>query len=93
MSYVKTASTPTLIQHGDSDKRVPPPYAFELYHGLKEMNVPVRLVVFKGMGHNAEKPGFHRAIMKQNLAWFSHYLLDEPLDESFRLKSTNPEKT
>jgi dipeptidyl aminopeptidase/acylaminoacyl peptidase len=93
MSYIKNASTPTLIQHGDSDKRVPPPNAFELYQGLKEMNVPVRLVVFKGMGHNAEKPGFHRAIMKQNLAWLSHYLLGKPLDESFKLKNTDPEKT
>jgi len=93
MSYIKNASTPTLIQHGGSDTRVPPPNAFELYQGLKEMNVPVRLVIYKGMGHGADKPGLHRAIMRQNLAWFCHYLLGEPLEEALRLKQEEVEKT
>jgi len=85
ISYIKNASTPTLIQHGDSDTRVPTPNAFELYQGLREMNVPVRLVIYKDMGHNTVKPGLHRAIMTQNLAWFSHYLLGEPLEGSFKM--------
>ncbi len=93
MTYIKNASTPTLIQHGGSDTRVPPPNAFELYQGLKEMNVPVRLVIYKGMGHGADKPGLHRAIMRQNLAWFCHYLLDEPLEEALMLKQEDIEKT
>jgi len=93
MTYIKNASTPTLIQHGGSDTRVPPPNAFELYQGLREMNVPVRLVIYKGMGHVADKPGLHRAIMRQNLAWFSHYLLDEPLEEALMLKQSEIEKT
>jgi dipeptidyl aminopeptidase/acylaminoacyl peptidase len=93
MTYIRNASTPTLIQHGGSDTRVPPPNAFELYQGLREMNVPVRLVIYKGMGHGADKPGLHRAIMTQNLAWFSHYLLGEPLEESFKLKRVDREKT
>lgn len=84
ISYVKNATTPTLIQHGDADTRVPVPNAFELYQGLREMNVPVRLAIFKGMGHGASKPGVHRAIMAQNLAWFSHYLLGEPLEENLK---------
>jgi len=77
ITYVHRANTPTLIQHGDQDPRVPYPNAKELYRGLKDKGVPVELVTFKGMGHNPKKPGFHRAIMKQNLAWFCHYLLDE----------------
>ncbi|MFA6658051.1 MAG: prolyl oligopeptidase family serine peptidase, partial [Mesotoga sp.] len=93
MTYIKNASTPTLIQHGASDTRVPPPNAFELYQGLREMGVPVRLVIYKGMGHGADKPGIHRAIMRQNLAWFSHYLLDEPLEEALMLKQSEIEKT
>ena len=77
ITYIHRANTPTLIQHGDQDPRVPYPNAKELYRGLKDKGVPVELVTFKGMGHNPKKPGFHRAIMKQNLAWFCHYLLDE----------------
>jgi hypothetical protein len=57
------------------------------------MNVPVRLVIYKGMGHVADKPGLHRAIMRQNLAWFSHYLLGEPLEEALMLKQSEIEKT
>ena len=34
MTYIKGAKTPTLIQHGATDQRVPPPNAFELYRGL-----------------------------------------------------------
>ncbi|MDK2953717.1 MAG: hypothetical protein PWQ27_1100 [Kosmotoga sp.] len=85
MTYIKNASTPTLIQHGDNDQRVPTPNAYKLYQGLKDMGVPVELVIFKGMGHGIHKPGIARAIMKQNLIWFSHYLLGEPM-EGFYLK-------
>jgi hypothetical protein len=45
------------------------------------------------MGHVADKPGLHRAIMRQNLAWFSHYLLEEPLEEALMLKQSEIEKT
>lgn len=85
MTYIKNASTPTLIQHGDNDQRVPVPNAYKLYQGLKDMGVPVEFVIFKEMGHGIHKPGIARAIMKQNLIWFSHYLLGEPM-ESFYLK-------
>ena len=52
----------------------------ELYRGLKEMGVPVELFVFPNMGHPITKPRENHAIMHQNLAWFSHYLLDEELE-------------
>jgi dipeptidyl aminopeptidase/acylaminoacyl peptidase len=81
ITYIRQACTPTLIQHGDQDNRVPYANARELYRGLKDMGVPVQLVSFKGMGHGANKPGLHRAIMKQNYAWFCHYLLGDKLDE------------
>ncbi|WBW96431.1 S9 family peptidase [Oceanirhabdus sp. W0125-5] len=83
MTYIKSACTPTLIQHGEKDTRVPTPNAYELYQGLRDMGVETELVIFKGMGHGANKPGLHRAIMKQNLMWFSHYILGESL-EGFR---------
>jgi dipeptidyl aminopeptidase/acylaminoacyl peptidase len=85
--YVKTAPiinlanarTPMLIQHGAEDRRVPLSNATELYRGLKEMGVPVELFVFPGMGHPITKPRENHAVMHQNLAWFSHYLLGEDL--------------
>lgn len=81
MTYINNASTPTLIQHGELDPRVPVPNAYELYRGLKDMGVETKLVIFKGMQHGSTKPGINRAILKQNLDWFSHYILGEPQDE------------
>ncbi|MHA2358375.1 MAG: alpha/beta hydrolase family protein, partial [Candidatus Heimdallarchaeaceae archaeon] len=80
ISKIKEAQTPMLIQHGEVDKRVPILNAMELYRGLQEMNVPVELFVYPGMGHPITKPRENRAIMHQNLTWFSHYLLGEELD-------------
>ncbi|KPV42950.1 S9 family peptidase [Alicyclobacillus ferrooxydans] len=80
MTYIEQAATPTLIQHGDKDSRVPLPNAFELYQGLKDVGVETQLVVFKGMQHGSDKPGWNRAIMHQNYAWFCHHIFGDPLD-------------
>ncbi len=77
MSYIKTASTPTLIQHGEMDARVPVVNAYELYQGLRDMEVDTELIIFNGMAYSPEQPGISQAIMKQNLMWFSHYILGE----------------
>jgi dipeptidyl aminopeptidase/acylaminoacyl peptidase len=78
MTYIKSAKTPTLIQHGDQDARVPVPNAFELYQGLRDQNVPTQLVLFKGFGHPLNKPKANRAAMHQNLEWFNKYLWPLP---------------
>jgi len=80
ISNIKNAQTPMLIQHGEIDQRVPLSNAKELYRGLKEMNVPVELFIYHGMGHPVNKPKENLAIMHQNLNWFSHYLLGEKLN-------------
>jgi dipeptidyl aminopeptidase/acylaminoacyl peptidase len=77
MTYVKQAKTPTLIQHGDQDARVPIPNAFQLYQGLRDQNVPVQLSIFKGFGHGLNKPKANRAAMQQNLDWFTRYIWNQ----------------
>jgi dipeptidyl aminopeptidase/acylaminoacyl peptidase len=74
MTYIKQAKTPTLIQHGDQDARVPIPNAYQLYQGLRDQGVPVQLSVFKGFGHGLNKPKANRAAMEQNWEWFSKYI-------------------
>lgn len=76
MTYIKQAKSPVLIQHGDNDKRVPPPNAFELYQGLKDVGVPAKLVLYKGFGHGITKPKEAMHVLDENLAWFSKYVLD-----------------
>jgi dipeptidyl aminopeptidase/acylaminoacyl peptidase len=79
ITYVKQAKTPTLIQHGGSDRRVPIPNGFELYQALRDQGVPVRMVVYPGFGHPINKPKQQRSVMEENLHWFGHYIWGEPL--------------
>jgi len=76
MTYIKGAKVPVLIQHGDGDRRVPLPNAYELYQGLVDQGVKAKLVVFKGFGHGLNKPKAVRAALEQNLEWFSEHVLD-----------------
>jgi dipeptidyl aminopeptidase/acylaminoacyl peptidase len=78
ITYVKNAATPTLIQHGENDRRVPIPNAYELRQALTDRGVPVEMVVYKGFGHGISKPKAMRAVMQHNLAWFGHYIFGDP---------------
>jgi dipeptidyl aminopeptidase/acylaminoacyl peptidase len=78
MSYIMQAKTPTLIQHGENDRRVPIPNAYELRQGLEDRGVPTTMVVYKGFGHGITKPKAMRAVMRHNLEWFNHFLWKDP---------------
>jgi dipeptidyl aminopeptidase/acylaminoacyl peptidase len=77
ITYVNQAKTPTLIQQGDQDKRVPPPNSYELYQALKDRGVPVKLIFYKGFGHPINKPEQQRAVLEHNYEWFSKYIWNE----------------
>ena len=81
MSYIKTAKTPTLIQHGEFDRRVPIANAYELRQGLENRGVKVEMVVYKGFGHGITKPKSMRAVMQHNLSWFNHYIWGDPMPD------------
>jgi dipeptidyl aminopeptidase/acylaminoacyl peptidase len=83
ITYIKGARTPTLIQHGELDQRVPIPNAYELYQGLQDQGVPVKLIVYKGFGHGLNKPKAQRAALEHNLEWFDRYLFGQS-------RTTNP---
>lgn len=77
ISYVNQAKTPTLIQHGEFDKRVPIPNAYELYQALQDKGVPSKLIVYKGFGHGINKPKEVRAAAEHNLEWFRQWIWGE----------------
>lgn len=81
MAYIKKARTPTLIQHGELDRRVPIANAYELRQGLEDRGVKVEMVVYKGFGHGINKPRAMRAVMQHNLDWFNHYIWGDPLPD------------
>ena len=77
MTNIKRAKTPTLIQHGEFDTRVPTPNAYELYQGLQDVGVPVKLIIYKGFGHGLNKPKAVRGAMEHNFEWFNRYVFGE----------------
>ena len=81
ITYVKDAKTPTLIQHGENDRRVPIANAYELRQALEDRGVPVTMIVYKGFGHGINKPKSQRAVMSHNLAWFNHYIFGDALPD------------
>jgi dipeptidyl aminopeptidase/acylaminoacyl peptidase len=77
VDYAKGARTPTLIQHGENDRRVPIANAYQLRQVLEDRGVPVEMVVYRGFGHGITKPKAMRAVMEHNLRWFNHHLFGD----------------
>ncbi|MFM7092911.1 MAG: alpha/beta hydrolase family protein, partial [Bacteroidota bacterium] len=77
MTNINKAVTPTLIQHGEFDKRVPIPNAYELYRGLQDKGVPSKLIVYKGFGHGINKPKERLAALWHNWLWFNEFIFGE----------------
>jgi len=77
MTNINKATTPTLIQHGEFDRRVPLANAYELYRGLQDKGVPSKLIVYKGFGHGINKPKERLAAVWHNWQWFNKYIFGE----------------
>ncbi len=74
MFNIKGVTTPTLIQHGEADIRVPISQGYEFYNALKAQNVPVRMIVLPRQPHGPNEPKMQVAAMQSNLDWFEKYL-------------------
>jgi dipeptidyl aminopeptidase/acylaminoacyl peptidase len=74
MFNVKGVTTPTMIQQGDADVRVPISQGYELYNALKQQGVPTRMLVLPRQPHGPTEPKMQLAAMKANLEWFEKYI-------------------
>ncbi len=80
MTNINQAKTPTLIQHGEFDRRVPISNAYELVQGLRDRGVPSELIVYKGFGHGITKPKERLAATWHNWQWFNKYIWNETVE-------------
>ena len=85
ITTIRQAKTPTLIQQGSADHRVPVPDSFELYRGLLDQHVDARLILYTGFGHGIDKPKSALALVQANLDWFSHLIWNEPIPQDSAL--------
>ncbi len=74
MFNIKGVTTPTMIQQGDADVRVPISQGYEFYNALKQQGVPTRMIVLPRQPHGPTEPKMQLAAMQANLDWFEKYL-------------------
>jgi dipeptidyl aminopeptidase/acylaminoacyl peptidase len=72
--FVKAATTPTLIQHGEADIRVPISQGYEFYNALRNRGVATRMLVLPRQPHGPTEPRMQLAAMQSNLDWFEKYI-------------------
>jgi dipeptidyl aminopeptidase/acylaminoacyl peptidase len=92
MTNINKASTPTLIQHGEFDRRVPIPNAYELYQGLQDVGVDVKLIVYKDFGHGISRPKEQLAAQWHNWQWFAKYIWDEKVEIPIKTEEEKEEE-
>ena len=80
MTNINDAKTPTLIQHGEFDRRDPIANAYELFQGLQDVGVETKLIVYKGFGHGINKPKERLAATWHNWQWFGKYIWNEDIE-------------
>ena len=74
MFNVKGVTTPTLIQHGEEDRRVPISQGYELYNALVRQGVTTKMVVYPRQPHGLQEPKFIKDAMERNLEWFDRFI-------------------
>ncbi len=74
MFQIKGVTTPTLIQHGERDERVPLSQGLELYNALKRQGCKTKMVIYPRTPHGIEEPRLMLDCMNRNLEWFDQYL-------------------
>jgi dipeptidyl aminopeptidase/acylaminoacyl peptidase len=74
MTHVGNVKTPTLIQHGEKDERVPLAQSQELYAALKRNGVPVEFVIYPRQSHNPTEPRLQVDVLRRNVEWFNRWL-------------------
>jgi len=78
IAYLKNCTTPTLIMHGERDRRVPVSQAWELYRALNDIGVEVRMVLYPDAGHGISHPKQFADVMTRWINWYRRFLKEDP---------------
>jgi dipeptidyl aminopeptidase/acylaminoacyl peptidase len=76
--FAGKVKTPTLIQHGEKDERVPLAQSQELYAALKRNGVPVEFAVYPRQGHVVSEPRLQVDVFRRNVEWFGRWIKNVP---------------
>jgi dipeptidyl aminopeptidase/acylaminoacyl peptidase len=82
MFNVKGVQTPTLIQHGEADDRVPISQGYEFYNALKRQGVSTKFTVYPRQPHGFTEPKMTLDAARANLEWFDRHVMKRPATTS-----------
>ena len=88
---VRNVTTPTLIQHGDADVRVPLSQGRELYNALKRQGCVVEMAVYPRQGHAVSEPRMRIDVRKRPVEWFVKWIGADTLRSDVNDPSTAAE--
>jgi dipeptidyl aminopeptidase/acylaminoacyl peptidase len=71
MAHVEGSTTATLIVHGESDTRVPPGQAYELYRALRHFGVKTEIVLYPREGHGLGERAHQLDFTQRWVDWFA----------------------
>lgn len=74
--YLKNVTTPTLILHGEEDRRVAMAQGLELYTGLKTLGVETQFVTYPREPHGIMETNHQRDLIQRVADWFAKHVLN-----------------
>jgi dipeptidyl aminopeptidase/acylaminoacyl peptidase len=77
IAHLEGATTPTLLMHGEDDRRVPVSQAYEMHRALEELGVETKLVVYPKAGHGISDPHQFRDVLRRWIGWYQTHLQPE----------------
>jgi dipeptidyl aminopeptidase/acylaminoacyl peptidase len=72
--HVHNVQTPSILQHGDADARVPLEQGLQFFNALKRRGVPVEMYIYPRQGHAITEPRLLADALARNLEWFTEML-------------------
>jgi dipeptidyl aminopeptidase/acylaminoacyl peptidase len=73
-TFIKNATTPTLIVHGEEDRNNPLGQSLALYRALKYFGVESELITYPGEGHLPLQPKHQVDILQRMLDWYDRHM-------------------
>jgi dipeptidyl aminopeptidase/acylaminoacyl peptidase len=74
IKHLRNVTTPTLILHGEEDRRVAMPQGLELYTGLKTLGVETQFVTYPREPHGIQETKHQKDLIERVIEWYTKYL-------------------
>jgi dipeptidyl aminopeptidase/acylaminoacyl peptidase len=75
--YIRNATTPTLILHGEEDRRVAMAQGQEMYVALRTLGVETQFVTYPREGHSIQERKHQVDLIDRVIGWFDRHLRSE----------------